>query len=98
MIPASPGVRREGVYTALYSFTEKFTFALAPLVIGVALSYAGYSRDLTPELAQTPQIRQAILLGMAYIPAAMGALAIYLLLGYKLTEEELDKAGDSLEK
>ena len=92
------GVRREGVYTALYSFTEKFTFALAPLVIGVALSYAGYSRDLTPELAQTPQIRQAILLGMAYIPAAMGALAIYLLLGYKLTEEELDKAGDSLEK
>ncbi len=92
------GIRREGAYTALYTFTEKFTFALGPLVFGVALSMAGYSGDLAPEMTQTPEIRQALLLGMSYIPAAMGALAIYLLLGYKLTKEELDKAGDSLEE
>lgn len=86
------GVRREGVYTALYSFVEKFTFALAPLIIGFALSLAGYTRELSLDQI-TPAIRQAILLGMSYIPAAMGVVAIVLLLGYKLTEEELHNVG-----
>ncbi len=91
------GVRREGVYTALYSFVEKFTFALGPLVIGFALSLAGYSRELTLD-EMTPAIRHAILLGKSYIPAAMGVIAIILLLGYKLTEEELHKSGATDEK
>jgi len=91
------GVRREGVYTALYSFVEKFTFALGPLVIGFALSLAGYSRELSLDEI-TPAIRHAILLGKSYIPAAMGVVAIILLLGYKLTEEELHKTGVSNEK
>ena len=83
------GIRREGVYTAFYSFTEKFTFALGPTIVGVALAWAGFDQNLPPEAMQTPEIRQALLLGNCYIPVAMGFLAIFLLSGYKLKEEDL---------
>ncbi len=83
------GVRREGVYTAFYSFTEKFTFAFGPLIVGLALGAAGFDQNLPPETMQTPEIRQALLLGMCYIPAIMGLIAVFLLSGYKLKEEDL---------
>lgn len=83
------GARREGVYTSFYSFVEKFTFAFGPLIVGVAMSVAGFNEELPPEALQTPQIRQALLLGMSYIPVSMGLLSIVLLSGYKLKEEDL---------
>lgn len=83
------GIRREGVYTAFYSFTEKFTFAFGPLIVGIALSAAGFNKDLPPEAMQTEAIRQALLIGMCYIPTVLGLIAIVLLAGYKLKEEDL---------
>lgn len=83
------GVRREGVYTAFYSFTEKFTFAFGPLIVGLALGFAGFDKNIPPEAMQTEEIRQALLLGNCYIPVVMGILAIFLLSGYKLKEEDL---------
>jgi len=50
---------------------------------------AGFDPNLSPEELRTEPIRQALLLGMAYIPAAMGVLSIVLLAGYKLSEEEI---------
>lgn len=83
------GIRREGIFTAFYSFVEKFTFAFGPLVVGIALSVAGFDKTLPADAMQSPQVRRAILLGMAYIPAVMGLLSIWLLSGYKLTETDL---------
>lgn len=83
------GVRREGVYTSFYSFAEKFTFSLGPLVVGVALQFAGYSEDLSKEAKQSEDIRQALLLGVSYIPAVMGVMSIWLLSGYKLKESDV---------
>ena len=83
------GIRREGVFTAFYSFTEKFTFAFGPLIVGVALSAAGFDKNLPPEVMQTPQIRQALLLGVCYIPGLLGIASIVLLAGYKLKPEDL---------
>lgn len=83
------GVRREGVFTAFYSFTEKFTYAFGPLIVGVALSAAGFDKNLPPEVMQTPQIRQALLLGICYIPGILGIVSVFLLAGYKLREEDL---------
>jgi GPH family glycoside/pentoside/hexuronide:cation symporter len=83
------GVRREGVFTAFYSFTEKFTFAFGPLIVGIALSAAGFDKNLPPEVMQTPQIRQALLLGVCYIPVILGLISVWLLAGYKLKEEDL---------
>ncbi|MFT7288569.1 MAG: GPH family glycoside/pentoside/hexuronide:cation symporter [Halieaceae bacterium] len=83
-------IRREGVYTAFYSFVEKFTFALGPLIVGVAMSVAGFDESLPDEALQTPEIRQALLLAVSYIPIAMNLLSIYLLRGYRLSKEDLD--------
>lgn len=83
------GVRREGVYTAFYSFTEKFTFAVGPLIVGIALSAAGFDKNLPPEAMRTPEIKQALLLGVCYIPGILGIVAIVLLAGYKLKQEDL---------
>jgi glycoside/pentoside/hexuronide:cation symporter, GPH family len=83
------GIRREGVFTAFYSFTEKFTFAFGPLIVGIALSAAGFDKNLPPEAMQTSSIRQALLLGVCYIPAVLSIVAIILLAGYKLKEEDV---------
>ena len=83
------GVRREGVYTSFYSFVEKFTFAFGPLIVGIALSISGFDETIPPEQMQSPAIRQALLVGMTYIPASMGILSIVLLTGYKLREEDM---------
>lgn len=83
------GVRREGVFTAFYSFTEKFTFALGPLLVSLALQFAGFSEDLSEAEKRSPEIRHAILLGMAYIPVLMGVLSIVILSGYKLKQSDI---------
>ena len=81
------GVRREGVFTAFYSFAEKFTFAFGPLIVGVALSVAGFNKNLPAEAMQSPEIRHAVLLGVSYLPAVMGILSLVILWGYKLDDE-----------
>ena len=86
----SSGIRREGVYTSFYSFVEKFTFAFGPLIIGIALSIAGFDEKLSTEEMQAPAIRNALLLGMSFIPAVMGILSIFLLSGYKLREQDIN--------
>ncbi|MFK8053866.1 MAG: MFS transporter, partial [Woeseiaceae bacterium] len=82
-------VRREGVFTSFYSFVEKFMFAFGPLVIGIALSVAGFDKALPAAELQTPAIRHALLLGVSYIPMAAGCLAVVLLAGYKLKESDV---------
>ncbi len=89
------GTNREGVYTSLYSFIEKLTAALGPLIIGVALSVAGFDRDLPADQMQSDAVRQALIAGVAYIPAVLGVVSIWLLMGYKLTEDELAAARDN---
>lgn len=83
------GVRREGVFTSFYSFVEKFTFAFGPLLIGVALSLAGFDKSLPAEQQTGDDVRQALLLGVSYIPAVMGLVTIFLLAGYKLKETDV---------
>ncbi len=89
------GVRREGAYTSIYSFIEKFTSAFGPLIIGVAMSIAGFDKSLPPGELQSPAVHQALLLGMSYIPVVTGAIAIILIRGYRLDEKALDAAGES---
>ena len=86
-------VRREGVFTAFYTFTEKLTFAFGPLIVGVALKTAGFDADLPIAELQTPAVRQALLIGISYVPATFGILSIILLLGYKLKQEDLIAVG-----
>lgn len=84
------GIRREGAYTAFYSLVEKMTAAAGPLIIGLALSAVDFN-PAHPELAGD-NLRQALLLGVCYLPAACGAAALAILSTYRLTESELAKA------
>ena len=84
------GIRREGAYTALYSFVEKFTAALGPLVIGLALSLANFDTSLPPDVPQGGDVDQALLFCVAWLPAGMGLIAIWILSGYKLRRSDVE--------
>jgi GPH family glycoside/pentoside/hexuronide:cation symporter len=82
------GVRQEGIYSALYSFIEKIAAAIAPLILGIALKLAGFDPANKPEVVD-PQVRQAVLLAVSYIPIAMAFVACALLAFYRLKESDL---------
>ncbi len=85
------GARREAAFTALYSFVEKFTAALGPLIIGVALSLAHFNTKLPPDVPQAGDVGTALLFSVSWLPAAAGLVAIGLLLGYRLTQAEIER-------
>lgn len=87
------GIRREGAYTSLYSFVEKFTAALGPMIIGFALSLANFDTSLPPDVPQGAQVQTALLFAVSWLPAFFGVISIWLLIGYKLTEEEINNVG-----
>ncbi|XUU60514.1 MFS transporter [Erythrobacter sp. HA6-11] len=85
------GVRREGAFTALYSFVEKLTGAVGPFVVGIALSMAGFNKDLPFDVPQGGDVDTALLLAVSWLPAVFYALAAWLLSGYDLREEDITK-------
>ncbi len=76
------GLRREGIFTAGYSFMEKTAFALGPLILGVLLEAYGYTAGSSA--ARNPAADHAILLGAAILPAAASLLSAMVLWFYKL--------------
>ena len=84
------GLRREGAFSAVYSFVEKTAFAFGPLVVGSLLSLMGFDRDAGAE--QTGSALLAIQLAAAVIPAVMGGLSALMLIGYRLDETGPDPA------
>ena len=88
------GVRREGAFTALYSFVEKLTGAIGPLIVGVALSVVGFDKDLPLGAPQGDNVNTALLLAVSWLPAIFNIIAVWLLSGYDLTEQDVsDTAG-----
>ncbi|WP_432199899.1 MFS transporter [Erythrobacter sp. W53] len=83
------GVRREGAFTALYSFVEKLTGAVGPLIVGVALSFAGFNNKLPFDVPQGDNVDTALLMSVSWLPALFGLIAVWILSGYKLTEDDL---------
>jgi GPH family glycoside/pentoside/hexuronide:cation symporter len=86
------GLRREGMYSALYSFVEKFGNAVGPAVVGAALSVAGFDKTASVTAANASAVRQAALLGVAYIPTGCAVIALILLSFYRLDQKTLTAA------
>ncbi len=84
------GVRREGAFTALYSFVEKLTGAIGPLIVGVALTWVGFDKDLPFDVPQGDNVNTALLLAVSWLPAFFYLIAVWLLSGYNLTEDEIN--------
>jgi GPH family glycoside/pentoside/hexuronide:cation symporter len=85
------GVRREGAFTALYSFVEKLTGAIGPLIVGFALSIAGFNNELPFDVPQGGNVDTALLVSVSWLPAVFGLIAMALLTGYRLTENDFTK-------
>jgi len=73
------------------------THAFGPLIVGIAMSLAGFDKTLSSEEMQSPSVQQALLFGVAYLPTILGVLAMAILAGFKLDEKALAelKGGDN---
>ncbi len=80
------GMRREGIYSALYSFVEKVAAAHAPTIQHVVYALVGI-QSRSP--VQTPGAIEGIKWAAALLPCLYFALSIPCLAFYRLTEEIL---------
>ena len=83
------GLRREGTYIAFYSFVEKFASAVGPAIVGLALGFAGFDPKAKVTLESAEAVRQATLVGVAYVPFGCGILAVIALYFYRLSQDDL---------
>jgi GPH family glycoside/pentoside/hexuronide:cation symporter len=78
------GERREGIYSGAYSFVEKASMAIGPLLVGAILQSFGFVAK--SGMAQTAEAVDGIIIGAAVLPAACYALSVIPLLAYRLDE------------
>ena len=78
------GVRREGVFGAIYWYMVKFGFAIAGGASGLILTIVGFdgNLDVQPEGATT-----GLRLFFSGLPIAGTLVAIYVMRDYDVTEE-----------
>ena len=89
----STGLRREGIYSGLYSIVEKAAFAISPAILGVALAYFGFDSKAA---VQTGEAVDGIRHAAALLPALYFALSLPFLFAYRLTESKLRAMPDPL--
>ncbi len=85
------GLQREGIYASMYSFVEKISAALGPFLVGWILAFTGYDKNLPEEAKQSDEALFGIVFGMAYLPAIMIALSMFVLVFYKLDKAKLEE-------
>ena len=85
------GLRREGTLAATFSFVEKLSLSLGPLVIGALLTGMGFDKSLDPMADQPASAVQAMYIGLVWIPVAVHAAAVVLLCFYRLDQKELER-------
>jgi GPH family glycoside/pentoside/hexuronide:cation symporter len=83
------GLRREGVYAGAYSFVEKTSMAVGPLLVGWILQLFHFAPSAGPEIIQSAAALQGIYIGMAVLPAALYLASVVPLFFYDLTDEKL---------
>ena len=87
------GINREGVFSAVFSFIEKSTHAAGPLLVGILLGTFGFDQSLPRGAPQPQSASDAIMLGMAVLPAACSLIMATGIWFYDLTKEKLEAAG-----
>ena len=89
---ALTGLRREGMFTSVFSFMQKTAHSLAPFAIGIVLTSMGYAAGMKGG-EQSAQAIQGVYIAISVVPAVALILSIPLLLMYNLTEKELKRVG-----
>jgi GPH family glycoside/pentoside/hexuronide:cation symporter len=86
------GINREGVFSAVFSFIEKSTHAAGPLLVGVILSLFGFDPSVPKGTPQPQSAQDAIVIGMALLPAACSVIMGLGIWFYDLDERKLAAA------
>lgn len=81
------GENRVGVYTGVWTAGETLGFAIGPGLFAVIIAAGGYvSSSAETDVTQPASALTAIALGFSLVPAALIALSLLLLRGYRLEE------------
>ena len=83
------GLRREGIFAALYTTVEKLSGALGVALVGAILEHYGYIQSRGAAVVQPESALWAIRLIMAWVPAGITALGMVALAFYHLDERAL---------
>lgn len=86
------GLRREGIFAALYTTVEKLSGAIGVALVGALLGAYGYVQSRTGAVDQPASALWAIRFCMAYVPAAITLAGMVVLAFYHLDERELNQA------
>lgn len=88
------GLRREGIFSGIYTTVEKLAGAIGVAFVGAVLSASGYVASRGGgDIVQPESAINAIYLIMGFLPATISALGIVGLLFYNLTEARLKSTG-----
>ncbi|MBN1146026.1 MAG: MFS transporter [Anaerolineales bacterium] len=95
------GERREGIYSALTTFTRKISSALAVFLVAQVLQFAGYIPPIEQagkliEAVQTPAFINAIRLFFVLIPVGFISFGIYFAARFPLTVTIYQHLGEVL--
>jgi GPH family glycoside/pentoside/hexuronide:cation symporter len=85
------GLRREGVFAALYTTVEKFSGAIGVALVGALLGAYGYVQSRGGAVDQPASALWAIRIAMAYVPAAITLAGMAALAFYDLDERKLNE-------
>ncbi len=80
------GLRREGMYSATFTWTIKLSIALTMVLSGYMLNWAGY--DAAKEAAQAPGVVDRLRILYMIVPASTSALGLLFVFLYPLTESK----------
>ena len=89
------GLRREGVFGAIYWWMVKFGFAIAGLLSGLILSIIGFDADAA---SQTEGAITGLRLFFSGLPMLGTLIAILVMLGYDMTEERANEISIELKR
>lgn len=85
------GLRREGVFSGIFTTAEKLAFAIGGAITAFFLGYMGYVSSTTGEANQPESVILALYLCMSFIPAAILVFSAILISQYKLDEDQVEE-------
>lgn len=85
----SSGIRREGIFSGVWSAIEKGATAVGGLLIGLVLDFMGFVESTGTVVAQPESAITGIIVGSAVIPALFMLASLPFLLRYPLSQERL---------
>ncbi|TWO34038.1 MFS transporter [Seonamhaeicola sediminis] len=90
------GLRREGIFGAIYWWMVKIGFAIAGALSGVIISIVGFNPDLTTTEQQTAV--DGLHAFFCFFPMVGTLLAMYIMRNYNVTEERSNEIRAELDK